>query len=194
MASRQLSQDITENSGGLRLLGNRLLVQTGMAWKAAWAIVFICACIARCGPGPSSPTSGTFRIYDLWVARYSINYNRTYRGGLATDGSHHRITFYWLNPIWQLEPMDLLVFSDFLVYPDRIVYWYHSGGATPHTLAFGGPETGQPAQLPKDNTLESMLQLVFGLVARIHGSAGQGEGPIQPHSGGPTVCGPCQGR
>jgi len=165
MALRQILDNAQEIMWLLERPGNRRSPPVRPSVETVWAIVFLFACMGRCGPGLSSPASGAYRAYDVLVTRHSDTYHpRKYRGLLATDGKRHRIAFYWLDPAAECDQTDALAFSDFLFYPDKVWYWHHKDPNQIYTLPLEPSRADQVGRLTVDKTLESILQSVFSIV------------------------------
>ena len=165
MVLRQLLDNAEDKTWLLQRLSSRRCAPVRPSAETVWAIVFIFACAARCGPDVSLPRSAAHRAYDVSVTRYSSTYHpRTYRGLLATDGKRHRLAFYWFDPVAECEQMDSLAFSDFLFGPDKVSYWHHKDANQRHTLPLGSSQASQGGQLPKENKLDSILQSILSLM------------------------------
>jgi hypothetical protein len=114
------------------------------------------------------------------VTRYSSTYHpRTYRGLLATDGKRHRLAFYWFDPVAECEQTDSLAFSDFLFHPDKVSYWHHKDANERHTLVLGSCQASQGGQLPKENTLDSILQSILSLVVQNRAAPASNAGTME---------------
>ena len=165
MALRQLLDNAEEIPRLLQRTSNRWCTPVRSSVETVWAIVFVFACTARCAPELSSPGSTAHRAYDVLVTRYSSTYHpRTYRGLLATDGKRHRVAFYWFDPVAECEQTDSLAFSDFLFHPEEVSYWYHKDPNQRHTLPLGPSQADHEGQLPRENTLDSILQSILSVV------------------------------
>lgn len=116
-------------------------------------------------PASSSEVSNVCRAWNVLITRRSDTYHpRIYRALLATDGSHHRIAFYWLDPTARCEVMDALVYSDFLFDTDRVSYWHHGDPNQTQTVLWEQLKSDEAGCLRMDNTFASVLQSVFTLV------------------------------
>ncbi len=165
MAPRQTSDYVEEKIQALRWGDKRRRILVIPSVGTVWAIVLIVACAVRCSPAVSLD-GVPCRSYDVLLTRYSSTYHpRMYRAVLATDGTRQRIAFYWLDPAMECEQTDSLAFSDFLFYPDKVVYWHHNDPNGTCALPLGSRQADRLVPLPTDNALQSILQSVFSMVA-----------------------------
>jgi len=133
--------------------------------QTVWAIASLLAWSGTSAAQCSSLRAVGHRAYDLLITRQSDTYHpRTYRGLLASDGSRHRIAFYWRDPTAECEETGALAFSDFLFRSGTVSYWHHKDPNEKHTVSLEPLPPAEVAQFPIDNKFASILQAILQVV------------------------------
>jgi hypothetical protein len=97
-------------------------------------------------------------------------------GLMASDGSRHRISIYWVEPYVLRESLSFLRCCDFVVTAEAIHYWVY-GMSQPATFLLSG-NPGIPL-LPREDSVESAVRSALAILAWIEGRYGDPNVPLE---------------